>query len=186
MKWLKALWHKHGPSKKKPWVDLVAVPAPEGVQLSVKDYNQAFVRKLRAEMGDLTENKTDEQVIEIYVSRDRIDREDPKLEVLHMGLDQDGRVKMKLDWNKAFIRHLAENGIQAPTDEEAVQVYLARLTLQAAENEAMGVTKDELEQAYEDLERNAAESEAEAEAITAELPRRKVARRRQTRNRTVN
>lgn len=59
--------------------------------------------------------------------RSRYESKEPWIEILSSGEDSDKGMRMDLDWNKAFIDYLAENGISAPTEEEAVQLYLSLL-----------------------------------------------------------
>ncbi len=113
-----------------PWADINYVAG----RMKVNAYNKRFVDDLRQKMGDLTEGLSDDDVIKLFTDRENIELEEPKLDVVHSGIDEDGRIKMQLDWNPAFIRHLADNGIQAETEEEAIQMYLSLLTHQAAED----------------------------------------------------
>ena len=115
---------------------VVTEPEPEPSQaefslvngkLVIKKYNIAFVTELRQKLGDLSDGKTDSEIVELYLSRENLEREEPKLDVQHFGMDEAGAVKMKLDWNRAFINHLRENGITGETEEEAVEMYLQLL-----------------------------------------------------------
>lgn len=98
-------------------------------KLYVKDYNKAFVDDLRVKLGaELTDDKTDEEIVNLFVSRENIEQEEPYLNVVHSGIDADGRIKMKLDWNHSFINLLKKNGITGENDEEAIHRYLLLLT----------------------------------------------------------
>jgi hypothetical protein len=124
MAFFSSIWHKYLGGRGTPWADVRFVNG----KMSVEDHNDAFTENLRSRLGDLTTDKTDEQVIDLFVGRENIQYEEPYLDVKHSGIDEDGRVKMEMDWNTAFIRHLKENGIEAETEEEAVQKYLSLLT----------------------------------------------------------
>jgi hypothetical protein len=109
----------------------------EDRKMIVKSYNVAFVEYLRKTLGDLTVDKTDDEVIKIFVERENEEYEEPRLDVVHSGITEDGRVQMKLDWNRSFIRHLKENGIDAETEEESINRYLSLITKQAAEDSGL-------------------------------------------------
>jgi len=96
-------------------------------KLSVKNYNKAFVNDVRDKMGDVTNDKTDEEVIELYVGHEVAEKEEPRLEVLHLGMHADGRVKMSLDWNNAFIKQCKRAGFDAESEETIVNMYLNSL-----------------------------------------------------------
>ncbi len=113
-----------------PWADFQYI----NDRLSVKDYNPAFIKKLRNTLGDVIDNEmTDEEIIGVYVDRENIEREDPRLDVIHLGIETDGRVKVELDWNQAFINHLKKHGITGETESEAIEAYLSMLSSRAAD-----------------------------------------------------
>lgn len=55
---------------------------------------------------------------------------------------ESGGVKMELDWNDAFIKHLRKNGYVGTDDESIVQHYLAVIAQQAAEDMAKQKTNE--------------------------------------------
>ena len=170
----KALWHKYFGGKTKPWVDV----AYEDNKLVVKNYNTAFVEDLKTKLGDLTDGKTDAEIVKLFGERETLEKEEPKLEVLHMGVDEEGRVKMQLDWNQAFIKHLRENGITAPTEDEAVEIYLMMLHRQVdgefgIGNEAV-VSQTQVDNAFADIDTELAKEMADAAAqARAQGPKKK-------------
>lgn len=98
-------------------------------RLSVTGYNSAYVRDLRNRLPtELTSSKTDAEVVQLWVDRYNHEHVVPKLEVLHSGIEPDGRIKMKLEWNDAFIRLLQERGITGDTEEKMIENYLAMMT----------------------------------------------------------
>jgi len=98
-------------------------------KLRVSSWNHAYVRDLRTRLPpELTASATDTEVVQLWVDRYNHEHEDPKLNVLHAGIESDGRIKMKLDWNDAFIRLLQERGIQGETEEKMIENYLAMMT----------------------------------------------------------
>lgn len=182
MSFFTSLWHKYLGGKKEPWADVNLVAG----KIKVKSYNKAFVDNLKVKFGDLTEGLDDDKVVSLFSDRENVELEDPRLDVVHSGIDGDGRIKMELDWNTAFIRHLADNGIEAESEEQAVQMYLSLLTHQAAEDiiPAM-LSKEDVDAAFHDLDDEAAAELAEAarqveERATAIKKSRKVPRRRTT------
>ena len=104
MSWWQSVWHKYLGGKSKPWADTFY--DIESKVVKCRSFNAAFVKKARAELGTVADDKDDLRVVRVYFDRQNIEHEEPRLDVLHTGIDEDGRVKMKLDWNKAFIRHL--------------------------------------------------------------------------------
>lgn len=174
---ISSIWYKYLGGKKTPWADLTL---DSDKNIKVKDCNKAFIDDVKNRHGDLTIGKSDGEIIEIFEGRENVKREEPKLEVLHFGISEDGRVSMKLDWNSAFISHLAKHGITGETEEEAVQLYLSRLSKQNSED--MGeLTLGEIEEAFAELDATTiAELEAaakqaakHAEAIATKKPRRR-------------
>ena len=100
----------------------------ENGKIKVKSFNKAFIADLKTKIGDIGDGKSDEQLVQLYLDRENVEREEPRLDVVHMGIAQDGSIKMQLDWNRSFINHLRENNIEGATEEQAVQKYLAMLT----------------------------------------------------------
>lgn len=178
---LSSIWHKFLGGKATPWADVRYLDG----KMSLKNYNKAFVEMLRHKHGDLTEGKDDSAVIKLFTDRENIEHEEPKLDVKHSGITEDGRVKMELDWNPAFIRHLADNGIIAETEDEAIQKYLAMLTHQVAEDITPDMlSKDDVDAAFHDLDAEAAAELVEAARQVAEqaegIKKRKPRRRKMT------
>ena len=159
-------------SSPEPWADL---QFSDG-KLIVVDYNSAFVAKLRNSFGDLIDETTsDDDIVKLYVDRENLDREEPRLEVVHLGIEKDGQLKIKLDWNKAFIDHLHKNGISGETEDEAIKEYLSRLTTETAD--AQGgmpdvITRDQINEAFRDID-NVAQRELDEAAAQVKTTRRR-------------
>jgi len=165
LKSIKTFWYNYIWKPKTPWADI----SHDGEKLVVNAYNKAFVEKQRQKLGDLSDRKTDDEVVQLFTDRDHLKREEPKLEVLHYGITEDGRVKMKLDWNHAFITHLHENGFSGETEEEVVQAYLQQLTAKVGEemeHEPQTYTRDQIEDAFSEVSR---EADKELEAAKKQL-----------------
>lgn len=156
----------------EPWADLQFTDG----KLVVVDYNAAFASKLRVQFGDLVNADTpDDDVVKLYVDRENIDREEPRLEVLHLGIEEDGQLKIKLDWNKAFIDHLRKNGITGETEDEAIKEYLSRLTTETADVQGElpdVLTRDQINEAFRDIENTAQRELDEAAAQVKQQKRR--------------
>lgn len=124
--WIKNLFASKKPKAKLDFDD---------GKLIVKSYNKAFVDKIRDELGGLSINKTDAEVVKLYSDRENTELEEPRLTVEHMGIDESGKIKMKLDWNRSFIKLLKDKaGIVAENEEDAIQAYLLKLTMDVAED----------------------------------------------------
>lgn len=160
----KALIHKYLWGKNTPWVDIAYVDG----KITVRDYNKAFVGQLREKHGDLTDGKSDAEIVKLFHDRENIEHEEPRLEVLHAGIDEDGIVKMKLDWNQSFIRHLRENGIVGETDEEAIEIYLMMLSRDVQPD--FGFSKEMIDGAFADVD---AQLARESIDIKREVKKRK-------------
>ena len=151
-----------------PWADIQHVDG----KTFVKDYNKGFINQLKNKFGTLTDGLSDEQIIQLYIDRENIELEDPRLDVKHAGIDEDGRIKIELDWNTSFIKHLADNGIDAETEEEAVQLYLSMITQQSAHDITNDMlSRDEVEKAFHDLD---AEAAAELEEAARQIEEKAV------------
>jgi hypothetical protein len=180
------------------WVNTLFVKKPDvpkanlsfdGGKLVVKSHNKAWIDKLRWDLGDLTFGKSDDEVVKLYVDRENLEHEEPRLTVDHMGIDENGKIKMKLDWNQAFIKLLRDKaGIVAESEEEAVQAYMLRLTMDVAENMGLptelSLSTDQIQEQMRqvatelsgDYEREMIEAEELANKITKKPRRRKVNR----------
>jgi hypothetical protein len=140
MQWLKAIWHKYLFGAQQPW----AVERKDDVgSLQILDYNHAYVKDLRSRLPEeLVQTANDAEVIQLWVDRYNHERVEPRLEVIHSGIDQEGRIRMKLDWNHTFIRLLQERGIPGETEEEMVENYLSMMTRQSQMDAIMGEMND--------------------------------------------
>lgn len=137
----------------KEWVDLIL----QDGMLVARDFNTAFANSIRKKSGfQFTDDVSDEDVVKAYIERENIEREEPRLEVVHSGIDPDGKLRIELDWNQAFINLLKKNGIVGETEDEAIQEYLSRLT---PTNE---LTNEMIDEAYGELD-----SELQAELSQA-------------------
>jgi outer membrane protein assembly factor BamA len=158
---------------KEPWADLQFTNG----KLIVVDFNEAFVANLRTKLGDLIdENMTDEDIVKLYVDRENLEREDPRLEVVQLGIEGDGQLKIKLDWNKAFIDHLRKNGITGETEDDAIKEYLSRLTTATADAEGElpdVLSRDQINEAFKDIDNVAQRELDEAAAQIKTTKRRK-------------
>ena len=162
-----SIWHKYLGGKSTPWA---SIGYADG-RMTVKDFNKSFADNLRDKFSNLIdETHTDKDVVKLFIDRENIEHEDPKLEVKHSGIMEDGQIKIELDWNSAFIRHLAENGITGETEEEAVRAYLELLTLGTLSPELREFTDEEIDNAFAEQDR---ELEAELEEAKERLKRPK-------------
>jgi hypothetical protein len=125
MLWLKKFWY-NGLGQSTPWVDAKY----DATGLVVRAWNQAYVGLASTTIPAHARKDWDETTLVKNYMKDPNKKyaEAPRLDIVHMGLERDGIAKVKLDWNTEFILHLADNGISAETEEEAVQLYLQMLT----------------------------------------------------------
>lgn len=119
-------WHKYSFGSKQPWS--IEKKAEDG-SLSILDYNYAFLKDIKSRLPEeLILSASDKEVIDIWVARYNYDHVDPKLEVIHAGIDASGKIKMQFEWNTNFIRQCRENGIQGETEDDVIGNYLSMLT----------------------------------------------------------
>lgn len=178
MSFFKSIWHKFLGGKKTPWADIKYVNG----RMSVEDYNQAFTDDLRDKFSNIIdETHNDSDVVKLFIDRENIEHEEPKLDVKHSGIMEDGRIKMELDWNTAFIRHLAANGITGETEEEAIRIYLAMLSAENSDG-ILGFTEGEIDEAFheQDLVLAAEFDEAKYQIEKEKAKRRSYKSRRST------
>jgi len=170
MNFLKSFWYNYI-SPNKPWVDL----GLENEKVIVKGFNKAFVEQQRSKLGDLSDGRTDKQIAQLFIDRDSLKRDavPPRLDVAHLGIEADGRVKVQLDWNEEFIQHLAENGITGGTEDEAVQNYLQIITNDHVVNDPEMFSRDQLESAFAEMTQT-----SDAELEEARVQSTKKSRRR--------
>ena len=60
----------------------------------------------------------------------------PWVKIVSEGIDPEKGIKIELDWNDAFIKHLRENNITGTSDEQVIQKYLALLLKSVVAREA--------------------------------------------------
>jgi len=156
-------------------------------KIKVKSYNQAFITKIKNRLGDIAVGLTNDEIIKCYEERENVEKEDPVLNIKHFRMEDDGRIKVELDWNYSFIRYLAENGITAETEDETIQKYLSLITRNVITNEAeigydnneFNIEPDELdEQARIELEEAARIMADQIEQINAEKKKRRVRKKK--------
>ena len=57
-----------------------------------------------------------------------------------MGFEEDGRIKVNMNWNRAFIEHIYKLGFKAETEDDSVQLFF--YTAQARPTELSGIEVD--------------------------------------------
>jgi hypothetical protein len=119
-------WNKYSFGAVQPWS--IEKKAEDG-SISILDYNHAFVKDIRSRLPEeLIRTCSDEEVINIWVTRYNYDNVEPKLEVIHAGIDPQGKIRMQFEWNNSFIRQCRENGIQGDTEDDVIGNYLSMVT----------------------------------------------------------
>jgi len=94
-----------------------------------------------------------QQQIDEYKAQEEANKRDntkPWFEITSDGFDEVKGVKIAMDWNDAFVSYLEDLNIKGPTDEAAVQRWLAMVNLHlieqlesdAIENDPRGTVKD--------------------------------------------
>lgn len=141
----------------------------------VKSYNKAFVEEQRKLLGAVCDGRSDEDVVKLFIDRDALDREEPRLDILHTGIEEDGRIKMKLDWNRSFINHLRKHGITGETEEQAVQAYLEMITAKEIQDVPLNelYSADQINEAFKELDKELQQEYKDAEKKVEKKPRRR-------------
>lgn len=124
MRWLKKLFM--GMST-RPWVEYDIV---DGKMVNLA-WNHKFVANVREalveELARQGTYKTDEEVVALWAARRNHENEHPDLKVMHSGINPDGTLGLRLEWNDAFIKMLRNNGFDSEDEETMVQAYLASI-----------------------------------------------------------
>lgn len=174
------LWHKYLGGKNKPWAKITSVAG----KLQVIDCNAQFLAEQRKHLGEVAVNKSDREVLDTYLRRESAELEEPRLEILHSSIDETGQVKLKLDWNDAFIEMLRKKGIGTveQTEDEVIQIYLTLLQSEAGAIPIFDVQRQEAEIAseFEELDQLTAR-----EILEAETALKRARRRQQTAERKL-
>lgn len=126
MQWLAKIWHKYLLGAQQPWA--IEKHDASG-SLMILDYNHAYLKDIRSRLPDeMISSMSNQQVIQLWIDRYNHEHVEPKLEVVHAGIDEHGQIKMKLDWNHMFIKLLKRQGVPGETEEEMVENYLMMVT----------------------------------------------------------
>lgn len=186
MGFLSKIWHKYLGGQSTAWADLRLNHTTN--EVVVVDWNDAFAATVRDQLGhEVTHDKTNSQVIAMYNDRSVIEHEEPKLDVKHLGITNDGLIKTELDWNQAFIRHLRDNGITGETDEQAIQLYLSLLTKNVVDEDEdepnQLLSREQVDMAFDEIDHETAR-ELEEAAQQIDAFERKRARQNKSRRST--
>lgn len=98
----------------------------------------------------LTDAREDICRLETVIEASKRDDSEPWVQINSDGYDDVKGVKLAMDWNDAFVAYLEELGFKGPTDQAAVQRWLAMVNLylieqlesDAIENDPRGTVKD--------------------------------------------
>lgn len=91
----------------------------------VVDTNALILQKLE-EMSDRLK-QVEEKAVEVLPEPIVVENTEPYVNLKGTDIDKDGRVKIELDWNDAFIAELRSSGYQGTEDEVVVQKWLVHL-----------------------------------------------------------
>jgi hypothetical protein len=131
-------------SKKEQRAEMLA-EVQEQLRIEKEAADKAEVERrqaiLKAEENAREEERTriaaEEAAREAEVAKMK-ESEEPWVEVKGMVQDPDKGIKIDLDWNDAFVKHLRENGYVGTSDDQVVQRYIAVLAKQVAEDMSGG------------------------------------------------
>jgi len=130
-----------------PWYERI-LGSENAIHVSDKyRWNQAFIKDLvkRGFSGN-----SDEDIFKAFLDRQEEEErnrvveeereklrnsDEPWVEVVGDEFDADGRIAIRLDWNKAFIKYLKSHGLRGQTDEILVQTWLAALQRESSEGD---------------------------------------------------
>ena len=68
--------------------------------------------------------------------------EEPRIEIIGSEYDAEHGIKIKMDWNDAFIKQLKQSGFTGTSDEAVVQRWLQQVSQQVADRMNLGATGD--------------------------------------------
>lgn len=122
MNFFKSIWHKYLLGKNIPWAN---VKHDDNGNISITDYNLAFVKSISDKLPyELIERKFDKEIVELWVQRYNLQREQPKLTVVHGKVLEDETIELDISWNQAFIKQLRALGFNSDSEEDIVHLYL--------------------------------------------------------------
>ena len=116
---------------------------PEFKGAMVDAFNDLKQKDLEAEEAEKREfaAKVDKAKVDVeLVGKTMQDSTEPFANVLAMGFTKENGIKVKIDFNPAFIRFLNKVGIKAIDDDETVRIWLAHL--------ADDISREDLAQDY--------------------------------------
>lgn len=90
------------------------------------DLRREILEELRAENVEKEEKQRKEE--------EERAKEEPWVEVKGIVHDPKKGIRIELDWNDAFVKHLRDNGFDGPDDDGIVQKYVAILAKLVAED----------------------------------------------------
>ena len=109
-------------NKMKSFIRKLLTPSPESIaeikeelRQEQEEENRALIEKSVAEALEKEKNK-------------QLDGKEPWVNLVGGEIDPEKGIKVKLEWNEAFVKMLRQNGIQGTSDEEIVQRWLALVT----------------------------------------------------------
>lgn len=100
---------------------------------SLKDEMQDEISSIHSDMEGYKSFKTEQELLK--------NSDEPWCD-FQTNIQPDGRVKIKMDWNKAFIQWLKENGFKASNEEDMVSAYFSSLVREAGDE----LTEEEAEE----------------------------------------
>ena len=68
-----------------------------------------------------------------FFSKNKKESKEPYFNLISSGVNEDGVVKLEVDWNDAFIKELRKQGFKGINDEELIQTYVAMIAKHSAE-----------------------------------------------------
>jgi len=91
---------------------------------------------MRLNEQQITLNKfsafVDKQEKEEKRKRAKYDSDEPWVEMKNVVDSENGGIKMEMDWNDAFIKHLRSNGFAGENDDILIQQYISVMSQQIA------------------------------------------------------
>ena len=110
-------------------------PFAEIIDEQVTEFNAAYLQRAKETLETFTvvSDKSDKEIVQMYYDREKIQNStDPYLKIVHHEI-KDGRIRLELDWNTAFIDQLRSLGFPAGDEEDMVRDYLQSLTMEQFE-----------------------------------------------------
>lgn len=106
---------------------------------------EALERQLADQQAKLTKAEED------LAAKTKLE-EEPSIDIKSSGIDDNGEVRLELEWNDSFINHLKENGYEGHTEDDIVNQWLNSMMARYGRPDIVNNGIDALDRESDDLD----------------------------------